>query len=273
MKHSVDQNQSGVQPLAPPLPCGVGARAVAIAHAARQQLSNLIHPKSRMEESEAHEILRENFFGTVAWQVAFHPDPGNIRPVPPIPASVTRELLESPCPIYSGELVKDSHILVLVPSEVDGQKLTPLRLAELCQGARVFDRLHSDENWETMPFASLNLSRSKWVLMPKGLDSSPLSNARGLFGKDIDAQNEVLAAQFPQYRDVTVVELFAAAALYCAINGKALFGMDYLRCNDESPKGGRICVGRFSQPGFRITTDDKASRDFTNVGRAISYRL
>ncbi|MEY4668022.1 MAG: hypothetical protein RL518_721, partial [Pseudomonadota bacterium] len=77
---------------------------------------------------EVRELLGKNFLGSKAWRSQGI----DVGVAPPIPASVTKELLESECPLHPGQKVKDTHILMLVPKTVNGEAYTALKLDELC---------------------------------------------------------------------------------------------------------------------------------------------
>jgi hypothetical protein len=70
----------------------------------------------RIDAGLLQELLGKNFLGAAAWQEGFKADVGV---VPPIPKSITKELLESDCPLHPGEKIKDTHILMLVPKTVN----------------------------------------------------------------------------------------------------------------------------------------------------------
>ena len=75
--------------------------------------------------------LGKNFLGAEEWKAQGI----EVGTPPPIPASITKELLNSPCPLHPGQKIKDTHILMLVPKTVNGKPYcaTP-------EGARLFDR-------------------------------------------------------------------------------------------------------------------------------------
>ncbi|MEY4668056.1 MAG: hypothetical protein RL518_755, partial [Pseudomonadota bacterium] len=81
---------------------------------------------------EVRELLGKNFLGSEAWSSQGI----DVGVAPPIPASVTKELLESECPLHPGQKVKDTHILVLVPERVNGKPYTPLELDKLCDSRK-----------------------------------------------------------------------------------------------------------------------------------------
>ena len=67
-------------------------------------------------------------FGAAAWLQYF----GEVGVVPPLPANIAR-ILSDPCPFWSDRCVRDTHLLVLIPSTVDGRDFNLDLLGELIQ--------------------------------------------------------------------------------------------------------------------------------------------
>jgi hypothetical protein len=65
-------------------------------------------------------------FGGEEWRRYF----GEVGEVPPYPAHLVATL-KSPCPFWPGQLVKDTHLLVLIPSRVSGKPFSLNLLGEL----------------------------------------------------------------------------------------------------------------------------------------------
>jgi hypothetical protein len=107
-----------------------------------------------LEEMQApiKAVLGRNFLGTAEWQQGFGVKVGA---PPPIPESITPELLKSLCPLHPGQKIKDTHILVLIPKTIDGQPYSALRLDELCatrqgSGERlIYDEKDWANEWKT----------------------------------------------------------------------------------------------------------------------------
>jgi len=55
-------------------------------------------------------------FGAADWKKYF----GDVGVEPPLPANIDA-ILNGPCPIWSGKKVKETHLLMLVPSTVNGK--------------------------------------------------------------------------------------------------------------------------------------------------------
>ncbi|MCU0318137.1 MAG: hypothetical protein MUC61_02210 [Amoebophilaceae bacterium] len=70
-------------------------------------------------------------FGPAAWSQYF----GEVGTVPPLPANIAR-ILNDPCPFWAGRCVRDTHLLVLIPSSVDGRDFSLDLLGELIQSPK-----------------------------------------------------------------------------------------------------------------------------------------
>ena len=114
--------------------------------------------------------------------------------VPPIPNSITKALLNPPCPIEPGKLIKETHILVLVPKTVNEERYSALKLYELCSTKKGSgDKLINDgaDSWKTKPWASTEQAASEWVLIPKGEpDPAKVATDKHFRNKNIAAQDD-----------------------------------------------------------------------------------
>ena len=217
----------------------------------------------RIDGVEVREALGKNFLGAEAWRSQGI----DVGEVPPIPAFITKELLESECPLHPGAKIKDTHLLVLVPKTVNGEPYSPLKLDELC-GTRkgsgdklIYDGVDWATRWKSQRWASDPQSRSEWVLIPKSdPDPSKVAPERHFRSKNIAAQDEVHRL-YPEYREVKTVELMTAVVLNDLVNGgpRMLEGWNYLRCEEPNAFGGRVCVGCFSANGLGVGDDSDGS--------------
>jgi hypothetical protein len=225
---------------------------------------------------EVRELLGKNFLGAEAWSSQGI----DVGIAPPIPASVTKELLESECPLSPGQKIKDTHILVLVPETVNGEPYTALKLDELCGERKgsghklIYDGGDWATRWKGRAWASAPQSESEWVLLPKSdPDPDKVSPERHFRRKDIAAQDEV-HKHYPEYREVKAIELMTAVLLNDLINGepRMLDGNNDLRCEEPNASGGRVCVGGFTAHGL-VVLDDYDDSDNVFIGRALARKL
>ena len=225
-----------------------------------------------VDEAVAKE-LGKNFLGTAEWKEAFGVNAGA---VPPIPNSITKALLNSPCPIEPGKLIKDTHILVLIPKTVNGEPYSALKLDKLCSTKKgsgnelINDRYDS---WKGKSWASLAQIASEWVLIPKrDPDPAKVDSDKHFRGKNIAAQDEVLRDHYKEYREVKTLEVMTMALLYDLTYKERLLP-DYVRCEEANASGGRVCVGLFHAIGLRVFDGSFDGVGYDFIGRALARKL
>ena len=145
-------------------------------------------------------------FGAQEWRRYF----GEVGEDPSLPSDIA-EILGGPCPFWPGKAVKDTHLLVLIPSTVDGKAFTLDLLGELVQhprggghGTRYF--LYDDEVQRSL--GDVYSSSSYWVILTR--DVLPGSRS-----KPYTAQRALIAAQtsrtgYPPYEVPHVLEVATA---------------------------------------------------------------
>ncbi len=221
--------------------------------------------------------LGKNFLGPAQWKEAFGVEVGA---VPPIPTSITKALLISDCPIEPGKLIKETHILVLIPKRVGVEPYSALKLDELCSTTKTKgsgDKLIYDgEDWATAwkekPYASSLQTASEWVLIPKSdPDRAKVSPDKHFRSKDIAAQDKVHEKYYKEYREVKTLEVMTMALLYDLTHKERLLP-DYVRCKEPNASGGRVCVGGFNADGLEVF-DDYDDFDLDSIGRALARKL
>ena len=225
--------------------------------------------------------LGKNFLGAAEWMKGFNVDVGA---VPPIPNSITKELLISDCPISKdqvfnlepGKLIKETHILVLIPKSVGVEPYSALKLDELCSTKKgsgnklIYDGYDS---WKGQSWASTEQAASEWVLIPKrDPDSAKVSPDKHFRSKDIAAQDDVLRNHYKEYREVKTLEVMTMALLYDLTHKERLLP-DYVRCEEPNASGGRVCVGRFDADGLEVADYVRDGYGSVRIGRALARKL
>jgi hypothetical protein len=214
--------------------------------------------------------LGKNFLGPDEWKS----QEIVVGAVPPIPASITKALLNEDCPLHPGEKIKDTHVLMLVPKTVNGEPYTALKLDELCAKRKGSgDKLIIDNfsSWKSQEWAASPQAASEWVLIPKSdPDPDKVLALKHFRNKNIAGQQKVHTDYYPEYREVKTLELMTAALLYDLVNKERLLP-DYLRCEEPNPSGGRVCVG-FCAYGLGVGDDDDGL-DGVFIGRALARKL
>ena len=183
------------------------------------------------------------------WQRYF----GDVGVAPPLPDGI-EETLNSPCPFWEGKQIKDTHLLVLIPSYVAGQPLTLDYLGQLIQqpqggGHATKYRFYWDSVREAI--GSQTSGSSYWVLMTK--DVLPESRDKSYMDQyalvAAHAERTGLTYEVPGALEAAVVML-----LHHVRSGERLYSDDpstYTRCW-EKVQGFQLIVGGCSSVGFSI---------------------
>jgi hypothetical protein len=177
-------------------------------------------------------------------------------------------------------LIKDTHILVLVPKTVDGKPFSALKLGELCSSRKgsgerlIYDQEDWVNEWKTQRWANLPQAQSEWVLIPKSdPDRRKVPDDKHFRDKNIKEQEEVYKHYAAEYREAKALEVMTMVILNDLVNGepRILDGLDRLRCVEPNASGGRVCVGFFLANGLGVSDayDDYAV-DF--IGRALARK-
>jgi hypothetical protein len=232
-----------------------------------------------VEEMQApmRAILGGNFLGVEEWQRGFGV---RVGVPPPMPEAITSELLNSKCPLHPGQLIKDTHILVLIPKTVDGKPYTALKLAELCSNRKgsgkrlIYGQKEWANEWKTKPWANLPQAQSEWVLLPK-IDPDPtkVPKHKHFRDKTIKQQERVYKHYAAEYREAKALEVMTMAVLNDLVSSELaiLDGINVLRCMEPNASGGRVCVGYFPAHGLRVH-DDGGARGDASLGRALARK-
>ena len=219
------------------------------------------------------ELLGKNFLGAEAWRKQGI----DVGVEPPLPSTITEELLNSDCPLHPREKIKDTHLLVLVPKTVNGEPYTALKLDELCATRKgsgdklIYDGADWATTWKGCDWASTAQVQSEWVLIPKSdPDPNKVPEGKHFRSKNIAAQQNVHDEHYGEYREVKTLELMTAVLLNDLVNGepRMLVG-NHLRCEEPDASGGRVCVGCFVANGLGVNVDGGVS---DGIGRALARK-
>jgi hypothetical protein len=201
--------------------------------------------------------LRTRTFGEAEWKHYF----GDVGSAPPLPSDMAT-ILDGPCPFWPDQLVKDTHLLVLIPATVGGVPFTLNRLGELIKdpsngGHRTkysyyHERVKAQIGEESPP-------RAYWVLMTR--DVFPGSRSEGY------ARQKKLVAGYASREGVpyalpSVLEAATAILMHHAREGERLFGDDpwaYTRCQEVSDGCCPAVVGGFESSGLDVHYDYSGS--------------
>ena len=208
----------------------------------------------KTEASQIEQTLHTYKLGKEIWERYY----GAVGEEPALPAYIEEEkMMNSPCPFWPGHKLKETHLLVLIPSHVGGQPLTLNYLEELIQspqgeGHGTKYGYYWDEVREAI--GSQSPGRSYWVLMTRGV----LPGSRA---KSYPDQCALVA----KYASVTGLPYVVPGALEAAVvmllhhvrSGEFLYGPDsltYTRCQ-EKVQNFQLVVGGFSSGGLSVFYD------------------
>ena len=126
------------------------------------------------EETDKKPAARlTSVFGVREWARYF----GEVGVAPPLPSDIGR-ILDDPCPFWKGKQVRDTHLLVLIPTTVDDRPFSLNLLGELIQhpqgGGYSTEYDHYDSDVQEQ-FGAQSPVRSYWVLMTRDV----LEGSRG----------------------------------------------------------------------------------------------
>ena len=204
-------------------------------------------------------VLGDAAIGPAVWNRCY----GNVGRVPLLPSGIV-QMLDSPCPFWDGQQVRDTHLLVLIPKRVSGQEFTLNYLGELIKAPQ--GGSHATEydfywNKASEAIGSQAAGSSYWVLMTK--DVLPESR-----NKSYEEQCALVAAHAKRtglgYEVPGALEAAVVILLHHARSGERLYGDDPLTytCCQERVRGKQLVIGGLSSEGLRIND--------LNYGKSIS---
>lgn len=211
-------------------------------------------------------------FGKAEW-LRYMGDPGK---VPPLPSNIY-EILQSPCPFWPGKIVKETHILVLIPQTitkiVDSQPVTyPLTL-------KTFNRLlKSSINYTRakckveldgfLPkYGDVPIAQSHWVLMTNHLTPLCMNpEARYSYKK---ALIEKRGYEVPSYLDAIISILMDNIH-----SARHHFTCVYTFCQETIDEGATISlVGDFSSASQQLRIIGAPTNFYIFENNALSNML
>jgi hypothetical protein len=211
--------------------------------------------RESMEEKACRSQLLSQAFGAQEWEHYF----GKVGAEPPLPADIV-EILYSNCPFWPGNQVKDTHLLVLIPSTVNGVPFTLNLLGHLIQNPKRggYKTQYRDYCCDVHQHFGNQSPRSPyWVLVTRNV----LPDSRY---KTCAQHEEFVAVQSRRtgapYKIPRVLEISTAILSYYVRSGERLYTHEprtYTRCQEMVPcfTDASIFVGGFSSGGLYISDD------------------
>ena len=205
-------------------------------------------------------------FGPGSWREHFGVQA--VGTVPSLPSDID-QILDSPCPFWSDKRVRDTHVLVLVPSEVDGEPYTLTRLGELIRSwfSNNSEGYRNYGSHTKAQLGSLSPQAPYWVLLTR--DVIPGS-------RDVSYTNqkEMLAIRAREagldYCLPTALEASTVILAHYVRSGERLSPDDpwtYIRCQDLVQWSGThypAAVGGFGSSGLSVAYS-RYDDDFSGV--------
>lgn len=156
-------------------------------------------------------------FGASAWERHF----GKVGPEPEIPEDMKKSLNDN-CPFWPDKKIKETHILVLIPSTIDGNPFNLKKLSEIIKNPKCG---YKTEFWIspefTEQFKEEPIERSYWVLITKNIvpNSGGSENNNGF---SID-QNRLFGERTYRYESPKVLEIATGILTHHVRRGHKLY--------------------------------------------------
>ena len=194
--------------------------------------------------------LRPRTFGEAEWKQYF----GDVGSAPDLPSDIAT-ILDGPCPFWPDQLVKDTHLLVLIPAAVGGVPFTLNLLGELIQhpshGGHKTEYRYYNERVKAQ-IGAASPPRSYWVLMTR--DVLPGSRS------EVYADQKALVAGYASRESVpyvlpSVLEAATAILMHHAREGERLFGDEpwtFTCCQEVVDGRDPAVVGGFESSGLPV---------------------
>jgi AAA domain (dynein-related subfamily) len=187
---------------------------------------------------------------------------------PALPKDLEKILLE-PSPITKGKLVKDDHVLFLLPKSFDGKANTVMvtkELVELAEARRKETKpdakpvFYQDQDWYFKEkWANKAVTKSKWVLAPAYIpESKDIAKDKGTRSKDFPTQSRIITDCYPEYSRGEAHELITLLSFGELLTGERRYPSGTWGWTEtETDKAGadpgrRVDVGAFGADGFKV---------------------
>ena len=209
-------------------------------------------------------LLERYTFGAQKWALYF----GNVGTEPPLPQNII-EILNSPCPFFANQRIRDTHMLVLVPATVGGEALTLNKLRQLIQNPRNNGHASNygfyNQNVQNA-HGDTEINQSYWVLMTKDV----IPNSRS---KTYNQQKELVKQhEGTGYTLPGVLEAAVCILMEHVVSGNSLFSRQpcaYTRCSEIVLGQYPVVVGGFGSVGLVVSFSYGFDVDFYGAACAL----
>jgi hypothetical protein len=200
-------------------------------------------------------------FGAQAWRRYF----GEVGEAPSLPSNIG-DILNSPCPFWPEKKVRDTHLLVLIPTTVNGEPFSLNLLGKLIsspQGGGYSTQYCFYDSYIQEPLGAQSPARSYWVLITRDV-------LEGSRNKDYASQKDLVAGHAKRtglsYELPGVLEAATAILSHYVRSRERLYTdapWTYTRCRESVTVllvfSLSVYVGGFSSGGLSISSLDTAS--------------
>lgn len=208
------------------------------------------------------EYLRSNkdiLFGEGDWERLV----GRVTPAPTLPPNI-EAILQGPCPFFSGKEVRETHLLVYMPTTVNGQSLT-LNILGLLAKRHFFPASETSYRYigddVVKELGDMPLAKSSWVLMTKDVlpESRSKSYAEQQYLVTTLATRANIAYEVPKTLEAAVCILTHYISVRTCLFSKSPW--TFARCQ-ENVHGSQMVVGGFSPSGLFVNFNSSDNNRF-----------
>ena len=190
-------------------------------------------------------------FGKAKWERYF----GDIGKEPPLPSNIGK-ILNSLCPIWPDKKVRDTHMLTLIPSHVNGQQLTLESIGELVKNPKGGGNA-THYNYRCRWLCGnqkVHVKQNTWVLMTR--DVLPNSRKKG-YREHCRLVTELTKSSSHPYEVPHLIEAVTSIFMEYVKTGNRLYSTDpwYTVCQERTQDEGDVLemgTGRFGANGLSV---------------------
>jgi hypothetical protein len=198
-------------------------------------------------------LLALKILGEVEWKHYF----GEVEPAPDLPSNMGA-ILDSTCPFWPGKTVEDTHLLVLIPTEVNGQPLSLNLLRDLIRhpnngGHKTQYSYYGDDVRQQLGASSP--AASYWLLMTR--DVLPESRGKTYVNQRQLITDHAIRTGLP-YELPKALEAVTAILTHYVRDEERLYSdspSTYTRCQEcilHPSNGCSVVVGSFEPSGLVV---------------------
>ncbi len=186
---------------------------------------------------------------------------------PSLPSDI-EQIMNSPCPFWRDKRVQDTHLLVLIPSQIGGKALTLDYLGELIQhpqGGGQETKYSNYNSYAREAVGNQSPSVSYWVLITR--DILPDSRNKNYMEQCKLVETYTTRTELG-YELPGVLEVSVAILLHHVRSGERLYSDNprtFTCCRDKTSNGYPLLVGGVSSEGLRVLHGSHVRNNFNGV--------